>query len=40
MAFGRFDAAAFTGFFAYAAGSVVVPVALVSLARELGFPLS
>jgi MFS family permease len=40
MAFGRFDAAAFTGFFAYAAGSVVVPVALVSLARELGFPLA
>jgi MFS family permease len=40
MTFGRFDVAAVTSFFAYAAGSVVVPVALVSLARELGFPLA
>ncbi|MHB9133768.1 MAG: MFS transporter [Armatimonadota bacterium] len=39
MVFGRYDYAAFQSFFAYAAGSVVVPVALVSLARELGFSL-
>lgn len=39
MTFGRYDYAAFASFFAYAAGSVVVPVALVSLARNLGFPL-
>ncbi|HPT98349.1 MAG TPA: MFS transporter [Armatimonadota bacterium] len=39
MAFGRYDYAAFTAFFSYAAGSVVVPVALVSLARDLGFSL-
>ena len=39
MAFGRYDYAAFAAFFAYAAGSVVVPVALVSLARDLGFSL-
>ena len=40
MVFGRFDVAAFASFFSYAAGSVVVPVALVSLAKELGFPLA
>jgi MFS family permease len=39
MAFGRFDYAAFMSFLAYAAGSVVVPVVLVQLARELGFSL-
>ncbi len=39
MKFGRYDYAAFVSFFAYAAGSVVVPVALVSLSRELGFSL-
>ncbi|MHB0938728.1 MAG: MFS transporter [Armatimonadota bacterium] len=39
MTFGRYDFAAFMSFFAYAAGSVVVPVALVSLARDLGFSL-
>ena len=39
MSFGRYDYAAFNSFFSYAAGSVVVPVALVSLARELGFSL-
>jgi len=39
MTFGRFDYAAFISFSAYASGSVVVPVALVSLAQELGFPL-
>ena len=39
MVFGRFDYASFLSFFAYASGSVVVPVALVSLARELGFSL-
>ena len=36
MIFGRFDYAAFLSFFVYAAGSVIVPVALVSLAEELG----
>ena len=39
MFFGRFDVATFVSFFAYAAGSVVLPVALVALARELGFSL-
>jgi len=39
MAFGRYDYAAFTSFLAYAAGSVVVPVVLVQLARELDFSL-
>lgn len=39
MVFGRFDYAAFTSYIAYASGSVVVPVVLVSLARELGFSL-
>lgn len=39
MTFGRYDGAAFLTFAAYAAGSVVVPVSLVELARELGFSL-
>lgn len=39
MAFGRFDYAAFISFFSYASGSVVVPVVLVFLARDLGFSL-
>ncbi|OGV75450.1 MAG: hypothetical protein A3K19_25605 [Lentisphaerae bacterium RIFOXYB12_FULL_65_16] len=39
MSFGLFDYAAFLSFFAYAAGSVVIPVALVLLARDLGFSL-
>lgn len=39
MTFGRYDYATFGTFIAYAAGSVIVPVALVSLARDLGFPL-
>ncbi len=39
MAFGRFDYATFMTFFAYAAGSVVVPVALVTMADDLGFSL-
>jgi fucose permease len=39
MVFGRYDYASFLIFIAYAAGSVVVPVSLVSLARELGFQL-
>jgi len=38
--FGRYDYAAFLSLFAYAAGSVVVPVALVRLASELGFSLA
>lgn len=39
MKFGMYDFAAFNSFFAYAGGSVVVPVALVLLARDLGFSL-
>ncbi len=39
MVFGRYDYASFLTFIAYAAGSVVVPVCLVALARELGFRL-
>lgn len=39
MIFGRYDFAAFVSFFSYAAGSVVLPVALVPLARDLGFTL-
>ncbi len=39
MSFGRFDYAAFLTFFAYAAGSVVIPVVLVTLAHDLRFPL-
>ncbi len=40
MAFGRYDVAVFGGFATYAACSLVVPVALVPMARELGFPLA
>ena len=39
MIFGRYDYAAFLTFMAYAVGSVGVPVALVQIARDLGFPL-
>jgi len=39
MLFGHFDYAAFISIFAYASGSVVVPVVLVSLAHELEFSL-
>lgn len=39
MSFGLFDYATFLSFIAYAAGSVIVPVALVVLARDLGFTL-
>lgn len=39
MVFGRYDYAAFLGFFTYASGSVVVPVSLVALARDLNFRL-
>lgn len=39
MTFGRFDIAAFFCFFVYASGTVVIPVALVTLAKDLGFPL-
>ncbi|MCL5269246.1 MAG: MFS transporter [bacterium] len=39
MTFGRYDYATFNSFFAYAAGSMVIPVGLVSLARDLGFSL-
>jgi len=39
MAFGRYDHAAFQCFFSYASGTVVLPVALVALSRDLGFSL-
>ena len=39
MVFGRYDYAAFLTYFAYAAGSVAVPVSLVTVARDLGFQL-
>jgi len=39
MVFGRFDYASFLSFFSYASGSVVIPVVLVILARDLGFSL-
>jgi MFS family permease len=39
MRFGRYDYAAFTSFFSYSSGWVVIPVALIFVARELGFPL-
>jgi len=39
MVFGRYDYAAFLAYYAYAAGSVVAPVSLVALARDLGFRL-
>lgn len=39
MNFGRYDYAAFQSFFSYASGTVVLPVALVALSRDLGFDL-
>ncbi|MFQ3587818.1 MAG: MFS transporter [Fimbriimonadaceae bacterium] len=39
MAFGRYDFAAYQSFVAYAGASVVIPVALVALSRDLGFSL-
>lgn len=39
MVFGRYDYATFLTYFAYAAGSVVAPVSLVAMARDLGFRL-
>jgi MFS family permease len=39
MVFGRYDYATFLVFLTYSAGSVVVPVSLVSLARDLNFRL-
>ena len=40
LVFGRYDYAAFLGFFVYAAGTVVLPVTLVALADDLGFSLA
>ncbi len=37
--FTRFDYAAFMVFTAYAMGSIIVPLCLVSIAKDLGFPL-
>ena len=39
LQFGRYDYAAFLTFFAYAAGSIIVPVCLVELAQDLNFSL-
>ncbi len=39
LIFGRYDYAAFTSFICYAVCSIIVPVALVALAKDLGFPL-
>jgi MFS family permease len=39
MVFGRYDFATSGSFFAYAGCSLIIPVALVPMARELGFPL-
>jgi len=39
MFFGRYDVAAFSSFFTYAAGSMTIPIALVVLSRDLGFSL-
>lgn len=39
LKFGRYDYAAFLAFSAYASCSVVIPLTLVSLARDLHFPL-
>jgi MFS family permease len=39
MVLGRYDAAVFSSFFVYAAGSVIVPLVLVFLAQDLGFSL-
>jgi MFS family permease len=39
MTFGRYDYAAFLTFISYAAGSVVLPIALLMLSRDLGFSL-
>jgi len=39
MVFGRYDYAVFQSFFSYASGTVVLPIALVALAHDLGFDL-
>lgn len=39
LVFGRYDYAAFLSFSCYAVCSVVIPVVLVALAEDLGFPL-
>lgn len=39
LVFGRYDYAAFLTFIAYATSSLVVPVALVGMAKDLSFPL-
>ena len=39
MSFGWFDYSAFITYIVYAAGSLVIPVALVQLAKELDFDL-
>lgn len=40
LIFGRYDHAAFLTFIAYAAGSVIFPVVMPDLARDLNFPLN
>lgn len=39
LRFGRYDCAAFLTFFSYASATVAIPVALILLAADLGFPL-
>lgn len=39
MNLGRYDCAVFSSFFAYASGSVIIPIVLVLLAQDLGFSL-
>lgn len=39
LRFGRYDYAAFFAFCAYACSSLVIPIVLVTMARELDFPL-
>lgn len=40
LSFGLYDYTAFSAFFAYASSTVVVPVALVALSKDLGFSLA
>jgi len=39
LRFGRYDYAAFCSFSAYAISSLAIPIVLVAMAKELGFPL-
>ena len=39
LKFGRYDYAQFSSYFSYASGSVVIPIALVAVSKQLGFSL-